>query len=90
MGTVGSHFPVLSSFFPRVMNLWQADPRCDLALLEDPGDEENETPVSAIFSSHLDDAHHQVRMLVATSVERYADSSCQNAREELTQGWAIN
>lgn len=89
-GTVGVHFPCPEFFFPRVMNLRQADPRCHWAVLDSPDDEENETPVSAIFSSHLDDAHHHIRMLVATSVERYADSSCQNTRGELTQGWAVN
>lgn len=29
--------------------------------------------MSAILPCHLADAHHQVRMLVAMSVERYAD-----------------
>lgn len=40
--------------------------------LKDHDGRENDVPVSAILSSHLADGHHQVRMLVATSVERYA------------------
>lgn len=54
---------------------WQADPRCNWAILslKDHDGTENDIPVSAILSSHLADAHHQVRMLVATSVERYGE-----------------
>eukprot|EP00066_Takifugu_rubripes_P017315 XP_011606581.1 PREDICTED: serine-protein kinase ATM [Takifugu rubripes] len=52
--------------------LLEADPRCNWAILslKDHDGTENDIPVSAILSSHLADAHHQVRMLVATSVER--------------------
>lgn len=62
--------------------LRQADPRCDWAVLslkaQDGG--EDETPVSAVLTSHLADAHHHVRMLVATSVERYAPEGAQSFR----------
>ncbi|XP_076591459.1 serine-protein kinase ATM isoform X1 [Chaetodon auriga] len=51
--------------------LLEADPCCKWAVLSIRGSErEEDRPVSAILPSHLADAHHQVRMLVATSVER--------------------
>ncbi|XP_022052894.2 serine-protein kinase ATM isoform X1 [Acanthochromis polyacanthus] len=51
--------------------LLEADPRCNWATLSVRGQErEEDSPVSAILPSHLADAHHQVRMLVAVSVER--------------------
>uniref|UniRef100_A0A7N8YQ22 non-specific serine/threonine protein kinase n=1 Tax=Mastacembelus armatus TaxID=205130 RepID=A0A7N8YQ22_9TELE len=48
-----------------------ADPCCKWAVLslKSPGQQED-LPVSAILPSHLADTHHQVRMLVATSLER--------------------
>uniref|UniRef100_A0A3P8TVD2 non-specific serine/threonine protein kinase n=1 Tax=Amphiprion percula TaxID=161767 RepID=A0A3P8TVD2_AMPPE len=53
--------------------LLEADPRCNWATLSVRGQErEGDSPVSTILPSHLADAHHQVRMLVAMSVERYA------------------
>uniref|UniRef100_A0AAQ5YQZ4 non-specific serine/threonine protein kinase n=1 Tax=Amphiprion ocellaris TaxID=80972 RepID=A0AAQ5YQZ4_AMPOC len=52
--------------------LLEADPRCNWATLSVRGQErEEDSPVSTILPSHLADAHHQVRMLVAMSVERY-------------------
>ncbi|XP_017275623.1 serine-protein kinase ATM isoform X2 [Kryptolebias marmoratus] len=49
----------------------EADPRCDWAMLSLRGAETQEDhPVSSVLPSHLADAHHQVRMLVAVSVER--------------------
>uniref|UniRef100_A0A3B5B9P8 non-specific serine/threonine protein kinase n=1 Tax=Stegastes partitus TaxID=144197 RepID=A0A3B5B9P8_9TELE len=51
--------------------LLEADPRCNWAILNVRGQErEEDSPVSAVLPSHLADAHHQVRMLVAMSVER--------------------
>ncbi|KAG7226115.1 hypothetical protein INR49_018726 [Caranx melampygus] len=51
--------------------LLEADPCCKWAVLSIRGPEtEEERPVSVILPSHLADAHHQVRMLVAMSVER--------------------
>ncbi|XP_028274525.1 serine-protein kinase ATM isoform X2 [Parambassis ranga] len=51
--------------------LLEADPHCNWALLSVRGqDIEEEHPVSSILPSHLADAHHRVRMLVAMSVER--------------------
>uniref|UniRef100_A0AAQ5ZG16 non-specific serine/threonine protein kinase n=1 Tax=Amphiprion ocellaris TaxID=80972 RepID=A0AAQ5ZG16_AMPOC len=51
--------------------LLEADPRCNWATLSVRGQErEEDSPVSTILPSHLADAHHQVRMLVAMSVER--------------------
>ncbi|XP_059186754.1 serine-protein kinase ATM [Centropristis striata] len=51
--------------------LLEADPCCKWAVLSIRGsDSEEDRPVSVILPSHLADAHHQVRMLVATSVER--------------------
>ncbi|XP_029922757.1 serine-protein kinase ATM isoform X2 [Myripristis murdjan] len=47
--------------------LLEADPCCKWAVLYL---KEEERPVSAILPSHLADTHHQVRMLVAMSVER--------------------
>ncbi|XP_068564532.1 serine-protein kinase ATM [Cebidichthys violaceus] len=47
--------------------LLEADPCCNWAILSI---EEEDHPVSVILPSHLADAHHQVRMLVAMSVER--------------------
>ncbi|XP_069003708.1 serine-protein kinase ATM [Embiotoca jacksoni] len=48
--------------------LLEADPCCKWAILNP--DRKEDHPVSFILPSHLADAHHQVRMLVATSVER--------------------
>nr|XP_020455917.1 serine-protein kinase ATM [Monopterus albus] len=48
--------------------LLEADPCCKWAVLS-PGREEGR-PVSVILPSYLADAHHQVRMLVAMSLER--------------------
>ncbi|KAE8295481.1 Serine-protein kinase ATM [Larimichthys crocea] len=51
--------------------LLEADPCCKWAVLSIRGSEsEEDRPVSVILPSHLADSHHQVRMLVATSVER--------------------
>ncbi|XP_042342685.1 serine-protein kinase ATM [Plectropomus leopardus] len=51
--------------------LLEADPCCEWAVLSIRGpDREEDRPVSVILPSHLADAHHQVRMLVAMSVER--------------------
>ncbi|KAF0030872.1 hypothetical protein F2P81_017603 [Scophthalmus maximus] len=51
--------------------LLEADPCCKWAVLSIRGpDEEEDRPVAVILPSHLADAHHQVRMLVAMSVER--------------------
>ncbi|KAM4589980.1 serine-protein kinase ATM [Fundulus diaphanus] len=51
--------------------LLEADPLCDWATLTLRGAEtEREAPVSSVLPSHLADAHHHVRMLVALSVER--------------------
>ncbi|XP_044057150.1 serine-protein kinase ATM isoform X2 [Siniperca chuatsi] len=51
--------------------LLEADPCCKWAVLSIRGpDREEDHPVSAILPSHLADAHHQVRMLVAMSIER--------------------
>ncbi|KAM9358741.1 serine-protein kinase ATM [Symphorus nematophorus] len=51
--------------------LLEADPCCKWAVLTIRGsDREEDRPVSVILPSHLADAHHQVRMLVATSVKR--------------------
>ncbi|XP_031716383.1 serine-protein kinase ATM isoform X1 [Anarrhichthys ocellatus] len=47
--------------------LLEADPCCNWAVLSI---REEDCPVSVILPSHLADAHHQVRMLVAMSVER--------------------
>ncbi|XP_030248293.1 serine-protein kinase ATM isoform X3 [Sparus aurata] len=51
--------------------LLEADPCGKWAVLSIRGkDTDEDLPVSAILPSHLADAHHQVRMLVALSVER--------------------
>ncbi|KAL6116348.1 atm [Pungitius sinensis] len=51
--------------------LLEADPCCNWAVLRIRGPEgEEHRPVSVILPSHLADAHHQVRTLVAMSVER--------------------
>ncbi|XP_031608533.1 serine-protein kinase ATM isoform X2 [Oreochromis aureus] len=51
--------------------LLEADPCCKWAILSiRTSDGEEDHPVSAVLPSHLADAHHQVRMLVAVSVER--------------------
>ncbi|XP_026219215.1 serine-protein kinase ATM [Anabas testudineus] len=50
--------------------LLEADPCCKWAVLSLRGTDKEDHPVSVILPSHLADAHHQVRMLVATSVER--------------------
>ncbi|XP_010789117.1 serine-protein kinase ATM [Notothenia coriiceps] len=47
--------------------LLEADPCCEWAVLSI---REEDRPVSVLLPSHLADAHHQVRMLVAMSVER--------------------
>uniref|UniRef100_A0A3Q1IFI7 non-specific serine/threonine protein kinase n=1 Tax=Anabas testudineus TaxID=64144 RepID=A0A3Q1IFI7_ANATE len=59
----GSLLQVLSGFR-------SADPCCKWAVLSLRGTDKEDHPVSVILPSHLADAHHQVRMLVATSVER--------------------
>lgn len=46
-------------------------------MLKGQDGKDNVVPVSTILSSLLADAHHQVRMLVATSAERYAGASFQ-------------
>ncbi|XP_047449742.1 serine-protein kinase ATM isoform X2 [Mugil cephalus] len=51
--------------------LLEADPGCNWAILNvRDQDRQEDRPVSSILPSHLADAHHQVRMLVAMSVER--------------------
>lgn len=51
--------------------LLEADPCCKWATLSlRESDREEDHPISVILPSHLSDAHHQVRMLVALSVER--------------------
>uniref|UniRef100_A0A669EAW1 non-specific serine/threonine protein kinase n=1 Tax=Oreochromis niloticus TaxID=8128 RepID=A0A669EAW1_ORENI len=51
--------------------LLEADPCCKWAILSiRTSDREDDHPVSAVLPSHLADAHHKVRMLVAVSVER--------------------
>ncbi|XP_074534953.1 serine-protein kinase ATM [Halichoeres trimaculatus] len=51
--------------------LLEADLCCDWAILNIRGnDREEDQPVSVILPSYLADAHHQVRMLVAVSLER--------------------
>ncbi|XP_060928737.1 serine-protein kinase ATM isoform X1 [Limanda limanda] len=51
-----------------LLALLEADPSCEWAVLS--FGEEEQRPVSIILPSHLSDTHHQVRMLVAMSVER--------------------
>ncbi|XP_054884551.1 serine-protein kinase ATM isoform X2 [Poeciliopsis prolifica] len=54
-----------------LVTLLEADPLCHWAVLNLRGAEtEKDSPVSLVLPSHLADAHHQVRMLVALSVER--------------------
>ncbi|KAM7413396.1 hypothetical protein PAMA_020672 [Pampus argenteus] len=54
-----------------LVTLLEADPCCKWAALSLRGsDRKEDRPVSVILPSHLADAHHQVRMLVAMSVER--------------------
>ncbi|KAM7399540.1 hypothetical protein PAMP_018806 [Pampus punctatissimus] len=54
-----------------LVTLLEADPCCKWAVLSLRGsDRDDDRPVSVILPSHLADAHHQVRMLVAMSVER--------------------
>ncbi|XP_061575088.1 serine-protein kinase ATM [Cololabis saira] len=51
--------------------LLEADPCCNWALLSlRSADSEEDCPVSSVLPTYLADAHHQVRMLVAMSVER--------------------
>ncbi|XP_027901387.1 serine-protein kinase ATM [Xiphophorus couchianus] len=51
--------------------LLEADPLCHWAVLTLRGAETGkDSPVSLVLPSHLADAHHEVRMLVALSVER--------------------
>ncbi|XP_068173804.1 serine-protein kinase ATM isoform X3 [Antennarius striatus] len=51
--------------------LLEADPCCQWAVLNIRGpDSKDDVPVYHILPSHLADAHHQIRMLVAMSVER--------------------
>ncbi|MED6266273.1 hypothetical protein CHARACLAT_000394 [Characodon lateralis] len=50
--------------------LLEADPLCNWAILTLRGAEAQHCPVSSVLPSHLADANHQVRMLVALSVER--------------------
>ncbi|CAF90921.1 unnamed protein product, partial [Tetraodon nigroviridis] len=64
--------PVRVALVRCLVALLEADPRCRWAVLSLKGQDGREKDVSAVLSSHLADAHHQVRMLVATSVERYA------------------
>uniref|UniRef100_A0A8D0A1H1 non-specific serine/threonine protein kinase n=1 Tax=Sander lucioperca TaxID=283035 RepID=A0A8D0A1H1_SANLU len=72
----GSLLKVVSGFWLAVyffynINRCRADPCCKWAFLSIRGpDGEEDRPVSVILPSHLADAHHQVRMLVAMSVER--------------------
>uniref|UniRef100_A0A3P8UQX8 non-specific serine/threonine protein kinase n=1 Tax=Cynoglossus semilaevis TaxID=244447 RepID=A0A3P8UQX8_CYNSE len=52
--------------------LLEADPCCDWAILNiRESDREDDHPVCVILPSYLSDTHHQVRMLVATSAERW-------------------
>lgn len=52
--------------------LFQADPCCRWAVLTiREAEREEDRPVSVILPSLLADPHHQVRMLVAMSLERY-------------------
>uniref|UniRef100_A0A3B3UHQ1 Serine-protein kinase ATM n=1 Tax=Poecilia latipinna TaxID=48699 RepID=A0A3B3UHQ1_9TELE len=61
----GSLLQVLSGF---------ADPLCHWAVLTlREAETEKDSPVSLVLPSHLADAHHQVRMLVALSVELFLD-----------------
>ncbi|KAM9801505.1 serine-protein kinase ATM [Neosynchiropus ocellatus] len=54
-----------------LVGLQEADPCSKWASLEQRGsNSEESSPVSSILPSHLADANHQVRMLVAMSVER--------------------
>ncbi|XP_029027107.1 serine-protein kinase ATM isoform X2 [Betta splendens] len=54
-----------------LVSLLEADPGCKWAVLPSTGSDEGEDrPVSVVLPSHLADADHRVRMLVATSVER--------------------
>uniref|UniRef100_A0A8C2X029 non-specific serine/threonine protein kinase n=1 Tax=Cyclopterus lumpus TaxID=8103 RepID=A0A8C2X029_CYCLU len=71
----GSLLQVVSGFWLAAyfysMNRCRADPCCNWAVLSIRGpDREEDRPVSVILPSHLADTHHQVRMLVAMSVER--------------------
>ncbi|XP_041660775.1 serine-protein kinase ATM isoform X2 [Cheilinus undulatus] len=51
--------------------LLEADPCCKWAVLSIRGPEQEEDqPISVVFPSYLADSHHQVRMLVAVSLER--------------------
>ncbi|XP_037534430.1 serine-protein kinase ATM [Nematolebias whitei] len=51
--------------------LLEADPCCNWAILSlREAEAEDDPPVSSVLPSYLADAHHQVRMLVAVSVER--------------------
>ncbi|GLD57106.1 serine-protein kinase ATM [Lates japonicus] len=63
--------PVRAALVQCLVALLEADPCCKWAVLSirEP-DSEEDRPVSVILPSHLADAHHQVRMLVAMSVER--------------------
>uniref|UniRef100_H3CCZ5 Serine-protein kinase ATM n=1 Tax=Tetraodon nigroviridis TaxID=99883 RepID=H3CCZ5_TETNG len=63
--------PVRVALVRCLVALLEADPRCRWAVLSLKGQDGREKDVSAVLSSHLADAHHQVRMLVATSVERF-------------------
>ncbi|XP_034556513.1 serine-protein kinase ATM [Notolabrus celidotus] len=63
--------PVRVALVRCLVALLEADPRCDWAILSIRGpDREEEQPVSIILPSYLADAHHQVRMMVAMSLER--------------------
>eukprot|EP00064_Thunnus_orientalis_P011981 superscaffoldBa00001786_g12014 len=54
-----------------LVTLLESDPCCKWAVLSLRGpDRDEDRPVSVILPSHLADAHHQVRMLVAMSAER--------------------
>ncbi|XP_033833204.1 serine-protein kinase ATM [Periophthalmus magnuspinnatus] len=55
--------------------LLETDPCCKWAILSV---KEEENPVSVILPCHLADSHHQVRMLVALSVERLFVDTRQN------------
>lgn len=58
--------------------LLEADPCCRWAVLNV---REEDLPVSVILPSHLADSHHQVRMLVALSVERlFVDTRPKNLK----------
>lgn len=61
-----------------LVGLLEADPCCRWAVLSVS---EEDRPVSVILPSHLTDSHHQVRMLVALSIERlFVDTRPKNLK----------